>query len=61
MSGRANPPLPYVFTKIPNQKTTIVPISTNVGPARAWRAPRHPQAAFITMGAVEDLAAAMGV
>ena len=27
--------------------------------ARAWRAPNHPQAAVITMAAVEDLAARM--
>ena len=45
------------FLKIPNQRKQNTAISTNQGSARAWRAPNHPQAAVITMGAVEDLAA----
>jgi xanthine dehydrogenase YagR molybdenum-binding subunit len=54
--GAGSPPLPYVW-KFENQKHQHTSVSTNVGPARAWRAPGHPQGAFITMGALEDLAA----
>jgi xanthine dehydrogenase YagR molybdenum-binding subunit len=56
-----NPPLPYVFTTIPNQKKTVQRVSTNLGPARAWRAPNHPQAALLTMAALDDLAAAINM
>ena len=37
------PPIPYVFTKIPNTSTTGKGIRTNRGGQRAWRAPNHPQ------------------
>ena len=56
MGGGGTPPLPYIFD-IPNQRKQNTAISTNQGSARAWRAPTHPQAAVITMGAIEDLAA----
>ncbi|NOT62477.1 MAG: xanthine dehydrogenase family protein molybdopterin-binding subunit, partial [Acidobacteria bacterium] len=51
-----SPPFPYVW-KLPEQRTKFQAVATNVGPQRAWRAPNHPQAALITMGALEDLAA----
>jgi xanthine dehydrogenase YagR molybdenum-binding subunit len=54
-----NPPYPYVWTRIPNFRWKNRNILTNAGPQRAWRAPNHPQAALITMGALEDLAAAL--
>jgi xanthine dehydrogenase YagR molybdenum-binding subunit len=54
--GGGMPPIPYVFA-IPNQKKEHTAIRTNVGPSRAWRAPNHPQAAVLTMCALEDLAA----
>lgn len=54
--GGGMPPLPYVFA-IPNQRKEHTAISTNQGPSRAWRAPNHPQAAVITMCALDDLAA----
>lgn len=57
VSGRGSPPLPYIFQEIPNQKIRHLNVSTNTGPARAWRAPNHPQAAVLTMSAVTDLAA----
>ena len=56
VGGGGTPPLPYIL-EIPNQRKQNTAISTNQGSARAWRAPNHPQAAAITMGAVEDLAA----
>ncbi len=56
-----NPPMPYIFTSIPNTRTSVVGVRANTGPARAWRAPNHPQAALLTMSAVEDLASEMGV
>jgi len=57
VTGGGMPPLPYVFTKIPNYRLNHSAISTNTGPARAWRAPNHPQASFLTCSALEDLAA----
>jgi xanthine dehydrogenase YagR molybdenum-binding subunit len=54
--GGGSPPLPYVF-RVPTQRREHVAVSTNIGPARAWRAPSHPQAAVLTMCALEDLAA----
>jgi len=48
--------LPYVL-EIPNASIRHTYVRTNTGPARAWRAPDHPQMAAITMCALEDLAA----
>ncbi len=61
VAGRGSPPLPYIFQEIPNQKVRHLSVSTNTGPARAWRAPNHPQAALLTMSAVTDLAAKLGM
>jgi xanthine dehydrogenase YagR molybdenum-binding subunit len=54
------PPIPYIFN-IPNQRKQHTAIRTNIGPARAWRAPNHPQAAGITMCALDDLAAKLNM
>jgi len=51
------PPVPYVFTKVPNTRITGMGIRTNRGGQRAWRAPNHPQGCYITMSAFADLAA----
>jgi xanthine dehydrogenase YagR molybdenum-binding subunit len=56
--GGGSPPLPYVF-QIPDRKTQYTAVVNNIGPARAWRAPNHPQAAIITMCALDDLADAL--
>lgn len=61
LSGAGVPPLPYVFAKIPNTTKKHTTVSTNTGPARAWRAPNHPQAAAITMCALDDLAAKLNI
>jgi xanthine dehydrogenase YagR molybdenum-binding subunit len=58
--GGGSPPLPYIFS-IPNQRTQHTAVATNVGSARAWRAPNHPQACHITMAALEDLAAQLNM
>ena len=58
--GGGMPPIPYVFS-IPNQRKEHTAIRNNIGPARAWRAPNHPQAAVLTMCALEDLAAKMNM
>jgi xanthine dehydrogenase YagR molybdenum-binding subunit len=58
--GGGMPPIPYIFS-IPNKRTEHTAIRANIGPARAWRAPNHPQAAMITMGALDDLAAKLGM
>jgi xanthine dehydrogenase YagR molybdenum-binding subunit len=54
--GGGMPPIPYVFS-VPNQRKEHTAIRNNIGPARAWRAPNHPQAAVLTMCALDDLAA----
>ena len=54
--GGSMPPIPYIFN-VPNHRKEHTAIRTNIGPARAWRAPNHPQAAAITMCAIDDLAA----
>ncbi|MBZ5567401.1 MAG: xanthine dehydrogenase family protein molybdopterin-binding subunit [Acidobacteriia bacterium] len=59
--GGNMPPIPYIFTEIPNQRKQHISIATNIGPARAWRAPNHPQAAVLTMCAIDDLAARLGM
>jgi xanthine dehydrogenase YagR molybdenum-binding subunit len=58
--GGGAPPLPYVFD-IPHQRKSHIAVATNIGPARAWRAPNHPQAAALSMCALEDAAAKIGM
>ena len=60
IGGAGVPPLPYVFD-IPNQKKKHTFVTTNIGGARAWRAPNHPQACVVTMGALADLAAKLNM
>ncbi|HWY70865.1 MAG TPA: xanthine dehydrogenase family protein molybdopterin-binding subunit [Terriglobales bacterium] len=52
--------IPYVW-KVPNQQKQYVGVVNHIGPARAWRAPNHPQMCVITMGALDDLAAKLGM
>lgn len=59
--GGGMPPIPYIFSGIPNQRKEHTAIRNNIGPARAWRAPSHPQAAIITMCALDDLAAKLNM
>jgi xanthine dehydrogenase YagR molybdenum-binding subunit len=58
MGSGGSPPLPYIFS-IPNQRKQHTAIVNNIGSARAWRAPGHPQGCAITMTALEDAAAAL--
>jgi xanthine dehydrogenase YagR molybdenum-binding subunit len=58
--GGGMPPIPYVFV-VPNQRKQHTAIRNNIGPARAWRAPNHPQAAVLTMCALDDLAAKLNM
>ena len=58
--GGGMPPIPYVFS-IPNQKQEHTAIRNNIGPARAWRAPNHPQAAVLTICALDDLSARLNM
>lgn len=51
--------IPYVFAPA-NYRRFATNIKSNLGPARAWRAPNHPQACAITQTAYDDLAAKMG-
>lgn len=61
VGGGGMPPIPYVFTQIPNKRMNHTAVSTNCGGARAWRAPNHPQASYITCSAFEDLAAKLNM
>ena len=58
--GGGPPPMPYVID-IPNQRKQHVAVLTNIGPARAWRAPNHPQGCLITMAALDDTAAKLNM
>ncbi len=58
--GFGVPPIPYIFD-IPNYSRTHANVLTNIGAARAWRAPNHPQMCYLTMTALEDLAAKLGM
>ncbi|MGI8988098.1 MAG: xanthine dehydrogenase family protein molybdopterin-binding subunit [Bryobacteraceae bacterium] len=61
IGGGGTPPIPYVFTEIPNQRKTHSAVSINTGGVRAWRAPNHPQASYLTCSALEDLAAKLNM
>lgn len=51
--------LPYIF-QVPYRRQHTA-VHTNVGPARAWRAPNHPQWCLVTMGALDDLSAKLNM
>ncbi len=53
--------LPYVFKKIPNVRTHHANLRANYAGIQAWRAPDHPQLCLITMSALEDAAAKLGM
>jgi xanthine dehydrogenase YagR molybdenum-binding subunit len=60
-SGGANANLPYILqTQLPYRRKHTA-VHTNIGPARAWRAPNHPQFCLVTMSAMEDLAAKLNM
>jgi xanthine dehydrogenase YagR molybdenum-binding subunit len=52
--------IPYVFNP-PNRRRKQTTIKTNIAPARAWRAPNHPQGCAITQVAYDDIAAKLGM
>jgi xanthine dehydrogenase YagR molybdenum-binding subunit len=58
LGGSGSPPLPYVF-QIPNRRHQHVSVPTNTASSRAWRAPNHPQACYLTLSALDDLAAGL--
>ncbi len=58
--GVSNRVIPYVFAP-KNYRAAATTIATNTAPARAWRAPNHPQACAITQVAYDDLAAKLGM
>lgn len=60
VGGTGSPPVPYVF-EFPDRRHRHTSIPTNTAPSRAWRAPGHPQGCLITMAALEDAAAALGM
>jgi xanthine dehydrogenase YagR molybdenum-binding subunit len=59
-NGGANLTLPYVYS-IANTKVTQSTVMTNFGPARAMRAPGHPQSCTMTEPAMDDLADKLGM
>ncbi|HTC94212.1 MAG TPA: xanthine dehydrogenase family protein molybdopterin-binding subunit [Terriglobales bacterium] len=60
VGGGGSPPLPYVMN-VPNQVKQHTGVVNNIGPARAWRAPNHPQACLITLSALDDLTAKLNM
>lgn len=60
LGGSGSPPLPYVF-QIPDRRHQHSSVVTHKASSRAWRAPNHPQACFLTMAALEDLAHQLGM
>ena len=55
--GGGSPPIPYLIRdRLANYRIQWTAVVNNIGPARAWRAPNHPQACLITMSALDDLA-----
>lgn len=61
VGGGGSPPIPYVFTRIPNRRLNHKAVSTNNAPIRAWRAPNHQQASYLTCAAIEDFAHTIGM
>jgi xanthine dehydrogenase YagR molybdenum-binding subunit len=53
--------LPYVFRNVPNRRINHTAVAINAGGSRAWRAPNHPQVAYLTCAAMDDLAHKMGM
>lgn len=60
LGGSGSPPMPYVF-QIPNRRHVNVAIPTNTASSRAWRAPNHPQGCYLTLSALDDLCARLGM
>ena len=60
LGNAGNPPIPYLF-QIPNRRHQHSAVVTNKASSRAWRAPNHPQSCFITLSALDDAAAALGM
>jgi xanthine dehydrogenase YagR molybdenum-binding subunit len=60
-TGGGIPPIPYALNAIPNVIKRHTAVSTNIGPQRAWRAPNHPQAAVLSICAMDDLAAKLNM
>jgi xanthine dehydrogenase YagR molybdenum-binding subunit len=60
ISGGANIPAPYIYA-VPNTRVKQSAVRVNAGPARAFRAPSHPQASYGMESAMDDLAAKLGV
>ena len=57
--GVSHSVLPYVLVP-KNYRRRSTTIKSNTAPARAWRAPNHPQACAMSQTALDDLAARMG-
>ncbi|HYU32332.1 MAG TPA: xanthine dehydrogenase family protein molybdopterin-binding subunit, partial [Thermoanaerobaculia bacterium] len=60
LGGSGSPPMPYVF-QIPNRRHVNTAIPTNTASSRAWRAPNHPQGCYLSMSALDDLCAKLGM
>jgi xanthine dehydrogenase YagR molybdenum-binding subunit len=58
LGGSGNPPIPYIL-QVPNRRHRHSSVPTNTASSRAWRAPNHPQACYVTLSAIDDLAAAL--
>ncbi|HKI06338.1 MAG TPA: xanthine dehydrogenase family protein molybdopterin-binding subunit [Thermoanaerobaculia bacterium] len=60
LGNAGSPPMPYVF-QIPDRRHRHSAVPTHKASSRAWRAPNHPQGCYLTMSALDDLAASLGM
>lgn len=60
LPGTGATPVPYVFN-VPNLRRRHLSVPTNRTGSKAWRAPNHPQACFLTMTALDDVAAKLAM
>ncbi|MEX0675712.1 MAG: xanthine dehydrogenase family protein molybdopterin-binding subunit [Pirellulales bacterium] len=52
--------VPYVIVP-PNYRRRVTNVKINAAPARAWRAPNHPQGCALSQTAIDDVAAKLGM
>lgn len=63
-AGGGAPPIPYCMQTGPgitNQRRNHTAVQINAGNSRAWRAPNHQQACYLTYSALDDLAAKLNM
>ena len=60
LPGTGKTPMPYLF-EVPNRHRSHRSVPTHKAGSRAWRAPNHPQACFMTLAMVDEVAAELSL